>query len=150
MSKSLTAKFLARYPGPFAYQDGSDGVDATFDIFCRTTGDHVASAFYWDARLESELEANVITGLLNTLVPNEEHYGNSRDLELSPSKIAAFRGMHPGPYRSVKYNCEHSGQGFKVRSETDGHGVLYVYDRSFRGQARLVTAVIAELLNDMR
>ncbi len=149
MPKTLTSKFLTRYPGPFANQDGSDGVDATFDIFCRTTGDHIVSTFYWDARLESELKANVVTGLLNTLVPDEEHDWISSKHELSDSKIAAFRGMHPGPYRSAKCNCEYRGPGYEVRSETTSNCVVYVYDRSYRGQAKLVTAVIAELLNDM-
>ncbi len=149
MSKSLTAKLLARYPGPFAYQDGSDGVDATFDVFCRTTGDHVASTFYWEARLESEIEAYVITAVLNTLVPNDEHDWLSNKYCLSDRLIAAFRGMYSGPYRSAKCKCDYRGPGYEVLSETTGDSLLYVYDRSFRGQEKIVTEVIAELLNDM-
>ena len=149
MPKSLTAKFLARYPGPFAYQGGSDGVDATFDIYCCKTGDHVASTFYWDDRLPCELEARVITELFNDLLGEDIDYLLPYPHHLSDREIAAFRGMHTGPYRSAKCNCEYRGPGYEVCSVAIGSCVLYVYDRSFRGQARLVTAVVAHLLNEM-
>ena len=150
MPNTLTSKFLTRYPGPFAYHDGSDGVDATFDIFCCTTGHHIASTFYWDHRLPSELEARVITELLNDLLGEVADYLRPLQHSLSDREIAAFRGMYPGPYRSAKCKCQYRGPGYEVRSEPTGDCVLFIYDHSFRGQARLVTAVIAELLNAMR
>lgn len=150
MSKTLTAKFLTRYPGPFAYHDGSDGVDATFDVSCLKTSQHITSTYYWDDRLPCELEARVITELLNSLLGSSKDYLRPYPHHLSEREIAAFRGMHAGPYRSAKCKCDYRGNGYQVLSETTGDCVIYVYDRTFRGQARLVTAVIAELLNAMQ
>jgi hypothetical protein len=44
-------RFLARYPGPYAYVSGRDGVDDTFDVICLTTERHIASSHYWYDRL---------------------------------------------------------------------------------------------------
>ena len=150
MPKSLTNRFLARYPGPYAYHDGSDGVDATFDILCSKTDNHIISTHSWDDRLPCELEARVFTELLNNLLGSSKHCLRPYPHNLSPREIAAFRGMHPGPYQSAKCKCDYRGNGYQILSATTGDCVIYVYDRSFRGQARLVTAVIAELLNAMQ
>ena len=150
MLKTQTTRFLAHYPGPFAYQDGSDGVDATFDVYCRKTGKHIVSTFYWDDRLPCELEARVITELLNGLLGEAESYLRPFPHHLSDRETAAFRGMHSGPFMSAKCKCDYRGNGYEVRSEKTGDCFLFVYDRSFRGQARLVTTVIADLLNELR
>jgi len=57
--------FFNRYPGPFCVTPGSDGVDATFDINCETTGQFLTATHYWEDREQAKLIATGIAEALN-------------------------------------------------------------------------------------
>ena len=57
--------FFNRYPGPFCVSPGSDGVDATFDINCETTGQFLTATHYWEDREQAKLIASDIAEALN-------------------------------------------------------------------------------------
>jgi hypothetical protein len=139
-------RFLARFPGPYDYTSGSDGVDATFDVICLGPERQLVSIYYWDERLPAELVARVVSAALNeSLQPrtNDE----LRHQQLSKRELTAFRGMYPGPYRTAHSHCEYRGRCHEVICDTSGESVIHAFDRSFRGQAQLVTSVIAVALN---
>ncbi len=50
---------------PFGIRPGSDGVDETFDVFCRETGIVVAAFHYWYAESEAKCQARQFTAALN-------------------------------------------------------------------------------------
>jgi hypothetical protein len=144
-----TKRFLARYPGPYTYVAGRDGVDDTFDVICLTTERHIASTFYWDDRLPCELIARVVTEALNAMLARDAGENEPFSPPLSDRELAAFRGMHPGPYHTAPDHCEYRGNIESVDCVTSDDSVISVYDREFRGQARLVTRQIAAALNQL-
>ena len=58
-------RFKKRFPGPFTYQRGVDGVDETFDTFCVTSGNHLVSTYFWDAVELRENISAVVTAALS-------------------------------------------------------------------------------------
>jgi hypothetical protein len=142
-------RFLARFPGPYDYTSGSDGVDATFDVICLGPERQLVSIYYWDERLPAELVARVVSAALNDFLQpgaNDE----LRPPQLSKRELTAFHGMYPGPYRTAHSHCEYRGRCHEVICETSGESVIHAFDRSFRGQARLVARQIAAALNSLR
>ncbi len=149
MTNIIVSKFLDHYPGPYKYQGGTDGVDNTFDIYCSGSGNHIASMFYWDDRLPSEVIAKLITESLNATNPENDSHPKVAGESMSEREIAMFRGMYSGSYRSVAAHCDYRGPGYEVLSGTVAESVVFVYDRAFRGQAKLVSEQIAVALNAM-
>ncbi len=57
--------FYAETPGPFSYRESTDGVDATFEVFCEYSGEPIVSIHYWTERLSAETKAWAIAQALN-------------------------------------------------------------------------------------
>ena len=150
MKHLLSQTFLKRYPGPYAYLASTDGVDATFCIECTTTGRSLASVYYWDDRIASELIARVVTVLLNEHAPTESSRNDSSTKPLSEHEIAAFFGMYPGPFAVKAFHCDYRGPGIEIACDTSGESALQIYNNTFRGHARLVSNSIARALKLLR
>jgi hypothetical protein len=93
--------FLQRFPGPYSFEPGTDGVDNTFDIYCRTSGERIISACYWEARDAATLNATVLTHAL------EYSRLKTRNMRISQSlqnALAKFATNYPGPYYCKEYH----------------------------------------------
>lgn len=118
----LAARFAKRFPGPYTFCSGNDGVDATFDVFCVTTNRHIVSTRYWEARDEAMLVAKVATAALEI----------RRDFDHPTFKLtfdegARFQETFRGPFSVISDVCEMSGPFFDIRCTRTGHSVIQVY-----------------------
>jgi hypothetical protein len=117
MKRNHSSCFLEQYSGPYAYRPGSDGVDATFDVYCTKTDNTIISSRYWDEEKQAETVACAVTGALNSLHDYPE-----------PNTLAqqrAFKAIYPGPYRS--HTCSDCEWPFhEVVCETTKECVIYV------------------------
>jgi hypothetical protein len=143
----LSLDFLQLYPGPYVYCPGHDGVDSTFDVICTASRQHIASVYYWDERLTSELIARVVTESLNALLPAGRADLLAELKPLSKWEIAAFHGMHVGPYRANAMHCDYRGPGFEVLCDASSESILQIFGRGEPGQAQLISTEIAVALN---
>jgi hypothetical protein len=143
----LSPDFLRLYPGPYVYCPGHDGVDHTFDVMCIGSRQHIASVYYWDERLTSELIARVVTESLNALLPAGRADLLAELKPLSKWEIAAFHGMHAGPYRANAMHCDYRGPGFEVLCDTSSESILQIFGGEESGYAQLISTEIASALN---
>ena len=146
MPQSRNRTFTNRFPGPFNYHCGRDGVDETFDVVCETTNQTVASSYYWYQRLPCELIARVISEALNASHRSKGQHDSISDESLSDLEIAMFRGMHFGPYRTTKLHCDYRGDGYEVVCKSSGNTVITIHDR----QDRMIARRIATVLNSVK
>lgn len=146
---TLSPNFLELYPGPFAYRPGTDWVDSTFDIMCTSSGQQLASVYYWEERLTSELIARVVAESLNALLPATQDDSLTEWKPVSKWEVAAFHGMHPGPYRAGKTQCDIRGPGCEVLCHGSGESVLQVYNYG-TAHAQLISTEVAAALNALK
>lgn len=102
MTQSTSCPFQKRYPGPYAYQPGTDGVDKTFDIFCRTTGERIISSNYWYEEENANIIASVV--MLALEFSRRSNFQTPCDRVLQ-NRLKTFRANYPGPY--VLKACSH-------------------------------------------
>ena len=57
--------FLKYHPGPFLVVPGKDGVDSTYDIYCKSSKSYFISVHYWEQEAWAQCVATAITHLLN-------------------------------------------------------------------------------------
>lgn len=143
----LSPDFMSLFPGPYFYCPGNDGVDSTFDVMCIASGEHIASVYYWEERLTSELIARVISESLNALLPIARADSLSESKPLSQWEVAAFRGMHAGPYRASAMHCGYRGHGYEVLCDATSESLLQIFRRGESECPRLITSEIATALN---
>jgi hypothetical protein len=133
-------RFRVRFPGPYHYAPGRDGVDETFDVYCLTSEQHLCSFYYWFERQRAELEARLITVALNLPLLGEIY-----PCGITPDEISAFCQRYAGPYVSRRSHCEYRGPGYEVADRSGDDPVVFVPGRN--RQTRLVTRQIASALN---
>ncbi|MCD0462088.1 hypothetical protein [Roseiconus lacunae] len=126
--------FRKLYPGRFEVRPGRDGIDETFSITCRRTGDFIASTNYWYAASHAHLRASVIAHCL------------SQGITIPPASLAFqyFRMDFPPPYHIEKFEHEMEGPGFSIVARNCEY-VLNIFGDS--ENERLFASVIAEVLN---
>lgn len=133
-------RFLKRFPGPYDYQRGVDGVDETFDIVCVANGRYVISTYFWDEVQRNEAIASVVTSALNQRAGWYgfvcQSYAEHHD---------AFQQTYPGPYRVRRECCQGRGPLFTVYCTTTNESVIDSYGHD--GEARLIANQISAALN---
>ncbi|MGE3777850.1 MAG: hypothetical protein AB7F89_11735 [Pirellulaceae bacterium] len=139
-------QFRKHFPGPYAYFRTTQGVDDAVVIFCEGTEQHIASLFYWDDHLPHELAANVICHALNEQLRSGGGDADEWQPRLSEYELAAFRGMHPGPFAISRFTCPLYGRRWEVRCRTTRRSVI-ISDTSAPRLERVATATIASVLN---
>lgn len=87
--------FLERFPGPYSFQPGTDGVDNTFDIYCYASGKTIVSVSYWEDEEAAMGVAAVVTSALNHSRPSGRPEAAD---SLMQQKLKEFVSDHPGPY----------------------------------------------------
>lgn len=139
-------RFLNRFPGPYDYQRGVDGVDETFDVVCVSKGRHVIFTYFWDEVQRCEQIASVVTSALNRqagwygFVPRsfEDHY-------------VAFQQTYPGPYSVRREFCPGRGPLQGVYCTTMEEAIIDSYgdDREARQIAMHVAMSLNALVESM-
>jgi len=95
MTQSPTNPFLTRYPGPYAIRPSTEGVDLTFDVFCRTTDKLIIAARYWEAEEDARRVASVIALALELARRGDFTVSIDRSLQ---RKLQEFRDENSGRY----------------------------------------------------
>lgn len=92
--------FLETYPGPYGYYPSTDGVDNTFNVYCRTTRRDIITSNYWDDVKEAERIAMVTSLALEAIRKSESELRYEAQLKC---KLDEFRLAYPGPYGAVEF-----------------------------------------------
>ncbi|MEZ6128926.1 MAG: hypothetical protein R3C59_09605 [Planctomycetaceae bacterium] len=152
MQSDSISNFLKRYPGPYVIIPGSDGVDFTFDLCCRSTKQPIVSVAYWSRQMWARRVARVIRlALLRIRGPLRGGRLSERDRQV----LAAFFTEMPGPFRHEFLPASIDGtpntlDEWLVTCESSGcHPVGFFTYRS-DSNAELVTATVAEAINRLR
>jgi len=129
------------YLGPFGYDEGRDGVDDTFDVFCLSRNKQVISTYYWNERERAELVAQVVSVALNRRYPGTwvVHEGDCE----------RFLNQFPGPYYFRSETCEYRGPCELICSEGTEEAVIAAYEAS-KARAKLIATEITSALNEWR
>ena len=122
LANRLSKKFGKRFPGPFGYRPGEDGVDDTFDVSCMTTGEHIVSTYYWEEREHAELVAKVVTACLE-IRRDEEHPLCS----VSFDEGYRFLQLYPGKIIVTPDECEGKGPFLDVKCSYNDSSIVQVY-----------------------
>lgn len=131
-------RFVQRYPGPFVFVPGVNGVDATFDVSCSWTNEHLVSTYYWDDREQGEQVAKLVTNALN-------HAGGWSGHSCDLAK--AVDG-YPGPFGVKSDFCPLYGEMVEVICQSTSDQVVAVHEQSSNANPRLIALHIAFSLTD--
>jgi hypothetical protein len=140
---SLKRDFQKRFPGPFTYFEGRDGVDDTFDVHCLTSDQTIVSTYYWDERQTALRQAAAISFALNAYLLTSDTIMSPEDAAL----LQQFLAEYPGPYRSEREFCEYRGPGYRIVSGPHDEHVIAVYGGYFHRQTRSIARMITQALN---
>lgn len=135
-----TGEFLKRFPGPFAYQPGSCGVDETFDLICESTQQFIIATHFWNERITSELITKVVCAALANVQGSN---GDNTDASLSDLEEAAFLGMYPGPFTYGSFRHDFEGEGWEVLCHATGKSLIHAHG----DDTRFIAVHIADALN---
>lgn len=142
---TLTHDFLSRFPGPYCYQAGRDGVDDTFDIICLKSGQHIAATYYWSERRACELIAHIVCHALNAMHVESDDYSPFTDEQVTECERQMFCGMHRPPFASREFHCEYRGFGNEVFCVRNEASVICIYETD----AAMIADQIATSLNEL-
>ena len=141
MKARCTNRFVRKFPGPFHYQPGEDGVDHTFNVICINTGELIVSTYYWEARQEAKAVAKLVADALNASCGWPEFVKDDPDTET----IAA---IFPGPFMIRSASCDYRGPLVEVICQTTHDQLVGVYERSRPDEHRLIATQIAFAVQD--
>ena len=144
-SMLLKRQFQKRYPGPFTYLEGRDGVDDTFDVLCLTSGQHLASTYYWKNRETALMHAATVSFALNAYLFDDDTALSLDEIGL----LQQFLCQYPGPYRSQREFCDYRGPGYSTVSSPTGEHLISVYGGYFHRQTRSIARTITKALNGL-
>ena len=145
MSQSQIHNFQQLFPGPYSIQPGTNGVDATFDIYCQTTGEHIISTDYWYEEERAQRDAAVIAIALETMRHAPRRPAVAECLQL---KLDAFQAEYPAPYESSA--IAHDGWvQTGIRDIGNEYFIVSLASGAEDEKAELVTGYIARALNNL-
>jgi hypothetical protein len=138
MSYLSKRNFYRRFPGPFSYREGRDGVDDTFDVFCLTTNAYLLSSYYWAERGRAELEVRIACLALNAPLLGKISSDAVDD-------VITFYQQYRAAYASRRTFCDYRGPGYEVYSQWNDECVIDLPRRTRLN--RLVARRLASALN---
>ena len=143
-TKRQTTKFLKRFPGPYGYYRSTDGVDDTFNVYCRSSRQDIISTYFWTQSPAYELIVRVVCAALSSLNSEYSDMCDRYAAPLNRLESRAFVAMYPGPYSIGKFasNGFQPG-GWEVLCQSSGNSVIYIFDEV----GRFIVAHIADVLN---
>lgn len=144
MSSSINTSFFERFPGPYWVEPGTDGVDDTFDIMCRSTGHRIIASTYWYEEEQAKLVADVVTLALELSAPYVHRATANGTIY---SKLRRFQEMHQGPYFCKEYI--HDSDTAEIGVASPFRDVLIISTVATPGdeEARQIVGHIATALN---
>ena len=144
MTSHATQSFLKRFPGPYSFHPGTDGVDNTFDIYCLTTGSHIIAATYWYEVEQAELVAAVVTLALEMSRQPDAQASTRPETD---AKLKAFERQHPGPYLCKEFVYDNVMAEIGVASFSEDSLIISSLDIPHDTEARQTAWHIANSLN---
>ena len=139
---STTFSFKDKFPGPFCYLRGVDGVDETFDLNCIGTQKHLVSTYFWDAEERCRIITATVTAALNDIAGWHEY-----DALMFGSMIPPFKKMFSGPFTTRLDSCPGRGPYFDVYCTASQESVIHCYETSEPYEAKQIAEHIANVLN---
>ncbi|MFK7818105.1 MAG: hypothetical protein AB8G99_05270 [Planctomycetaceae bacterium] len=136
-------RFLKRFPGPYAYSRGVDGVDETFDTHCVTTGNHLISTYFWEAEKLREEVSVIVTAALNRQADWHGFIPSS-----FPQHWKSFRRRYPGPFAIGRDCCPGRGDFLDVYCTKSGESIIQSY--GLDTESKLIANQIVAALNSLR
>ncbi|MFK7735161.1 MAG: hypothetical protein AB8B50_03980 [Pirellulaceae bacterium] len=120
MKQSQTLSSIQPLIGPFNILDSQDGVDATLNINCLTTGRWILSLYYWDLD-ELPGKASTTRSIAAALNRSAGHSD-----ALGPTNLEAFQfhRNYPAPFASTCVSCEYEGPMVEIRA-ANGNVLAY-------------------------
>lgn len=145
-----TRKFRRQYPGPFAWYDGSDGVDSTCDVICLATDQRIISTYYWDEAEEAGFITDIVATALNRFAVDLNWPVENFMEHVVRKELAEFFNEYPGPFNTQRDNCPNQGAVFNIYCETSGKPVIHRFNFDSINNARRVSKHVAKSLNNLR
>ena len=139
MKSSIQSAFEQQFPGPYRSCPGVDGVDRTFDVICKSSGDTIVSTYFWENKETCRLIAAFVTAALNIVA--------GYPARISSTDVAAYFKAFPGPFVTRSDECSGRRPCVGVYCTATTADVIHAYGLSFAGEAAIIADHIAESLN---
>lgn len=145
MTQFHIQSFQQLFPGPYSLQPGTNGVDSTFDIYCRKSGELIISTDFWYEEERAQRDATVITMALESMRHTPRYQQFAKSLQ---DRLNAFQADYPGPYES-SYVVHDGWIETGTRNVGNEYFIASLATKAEDAKADIITRYIAEALNNL-